>query len=229
MAVTTSPASPLRHRRVWLNPALNHDDVAGCSAPTATALLIEWVGKGRPLVGRGALPHDTAGWLPLGLAVVDAGGRARRSFCVPMHAVLRIEAPLSLAEVAPGLPPAMHGTALCLVQRAGEIGMPLRVYGSVFWQQASGKPYLHESSDLDLLAQPGSADDARRWLETLKQIDARSAVRIDGEIELPSGEAVSWRELAASGKKILVKSDAGPSLRPRASVWAAWAHAAQPC
>ncbi len=153
----------------------------------------------------------------------------RISFSVPMYAVVRIEEPLPLAEVASALPPTMRGTALGLLRFAGEAGMPLRVYGSVFWQHTSGDAYLHDHSDLDLLAQPATADDAKRWLDVLERAETTSAVRIDGEVELPTGEAVAWRELAMAGEKILVKSDAGPSLRPRASVWSAWAGVAQPC
>ncbi|MBA3595964.1 MAG: malonate decarboxylase holo-[acyl-carrier-protein] synthase [Methylibium sp.] len=225
----SSPARALRHRRVWLTPALSRGDVAGCEEPAAIDRVIDWARKGRPVIGRGALPHDTPDLLPLGLAWIEAGRRLRLSFCVPMHAVERIEEPLPLAEVAPTLPPAMRSSAMRLVQFAVDIGMPLRVYGSVFWQHTSGEAYLHDHSDLDLLAQPETADDAKRWLDALELTEATSAVRIDGEVELPTGEAVAWRELAAASEKILVKSDAGPSLRPRASVWSAWAPVAQPC
>lgn len=217
------PTSALRHRPVWLTPALSRGDVAGCVEPLAIDRVIGWARKGRPVIGRGALPHDTPDLLPLGLACIEAGRRIRVSFRVPKPAVLRVEEPLALAAVAPTLPPALRSTALRLLQFAGEIGMPLRVYGSVFWQHTSGEAYLHDHSDLDLLAQPETADDAKRWLDALEFTEAISAVRIDGEVELPTGEAVAWRELAAAGEKILVKSDAGPSLRPRASVWSAWA------
>lgn len=223
------PARALRHRPVWLAPALSRGDVAGCEEPSAIDRVIDRARKAWPVIGRGVLPHDTPDRLPLGLACIEAGRRIRISFSVPMRAVLRIEEPLPLAEVARTLPPAMRSTALRLVQIAGEIGMPLRVYGSVFWQHTSGDAYLYDRSDLDLLAQPETADDARRWLDALKLTDATSAVRIDGEVELPTGEAVAWRELAAAGEKILVKSDAGPSLRPRTSVWSAWTPVAQPC
>lgn len=191
--------------------------------------VIDWARRGRPVIGRGVLPHDKPDRLPLGLACIEAGQRLRISFSVPMHAVVRVEEPLPLADVVTGLPPAMRSTALGLVRFAGETGMPLRVYGSVFWQHTSGDVYLHDRSDLDLLAQPATADDAKRWLDVLELAETSSAVRIDGEIELPTGEAVAWRELAMAGGKILVKSDAGPSLRPRASVWSAWAPVAQPC
>jgi phosphoribosyl-dephospho-CoA transferase len=227
----SSPARPLRHRRVWLRPALGRADIAGCDDPAALDMLIDWTRQGRALVGRGALPQDTPGWIPLGLARREAGRRQRLALCVPASAVLRVEEPLSLAEVAPGLPPAMRGTALQLVRQASEIGVPLRVYGSAFWQHASGEPCLHDRSDLDLLAQPASADAARRWLAALAQTQAASTVRLDGEVELPSGEAVAWRELAGSTSQVLVKSDTGPRLAARALVWSAWADAATavPC
>ena len=226
---TQYPVQPLRHRRFWLAPTLVREDVSGCDDFAALDLIIDWVCKGRAFVGRGSLRHDAPGTLPLGLAALRAGRRVRASFCVPIRVVSRSEQPLSIAEVAPGLPPAMRETALRLARRANEIGLPLRVYGSAFWQHASGLPYLHESSDLDLLAQPRSAGDARRWLDALTEIDAISTIRIDGEIETPSGEAVAWRELAGSGDKLLVKSDAGPALRSRHDIWSAWTEAALPC
>lgn len=223
------PARALRHRPVWLAPALSRGDVAECTEPAGVDRVIDRARSGRPVIGRSVLPHDRPDRLPLGLACIEAGQRLRLSFSVPMHTAVRIEEPLPLVEVVPGLPAAMRGTALHLVQFAGDIGMPLRVFGSAFWEHTSGDAYLHDHSDLDLLAQPTTADDAKRWLDFLELAQSTSAVRIDGEIELPTGEAVAWRELAMAGEKILVKSDAGPSLRPRASVWSAWAPVAQPC
>ena len=49
-----------------------------------------------------------------------------------------------------------------------------------------------------------------------------TGVRLDGEVELPGGDAVAWRELATETATLLAKSDGGPCLRPRAAVWGAW-------
>jgi phosphoribosyl-dephospho-CoA transferase len=218
-----------RHRRFWIAPTLEGKDVRGCSDPVALEALLDWIRSGRPLVGRAALPHEVADDVPLGLASNREDRRVRVSFRVPERAVTRVEPPLTLAEVAPGLPPKMRHAAEPLVENAAELGVPLHVYGSAFWQHVSGLPYLRADSDLDLLARPETAADARRWLGVLARLDASSATRLDGEVETPAGDGVAWRELAGAGDTILVKCDTGALLRPRASVWAAWEKASSPC
>jgi phosphoribosyl-dephospho-CoA transferase len=115
----------------------------------------------------------------------------------------------------------MSAPAARLAAGAGDI--PVHVYGSAFWQQhASGRSYLREDSDLDLLARPDSAAAAQAWLRLLAEVQLGTGVRLDGEVELPDGAAVAWPELAAATPRLLVKTDAGPALRERASVWSAW-------
>ena len=211
--------------------------------------------QGLAVVGRSANADDIPGWRPLGLALARAqGGTAavRLSCCVAPQSIARVQEPLPLRAALPALPQAMRGVAARLLEFDADtpMPMPLAVYGSVFWQHAAAdshwhahsdsasrpRPachaaaarYLHERSDLDLLARPASADQARRWLDWVAAVEEAGSVRLDGEIELPSGAAVSWRELALPGPQILVKSDRGASLWPRPAVWAAWPHQATP-
>lgn len=214
---------PWRHRRVWLLASLQPAELAATD-PRAVEPLRAWVAQGRAVVGRARLPGDAPDRLPLGLAQRIDGAKLRWSFSLAPAAVVRVEEPLTLAEVVPGLPASMRAAAQRLVDEAAALGMPLRVYGSAFWQHAAagGAGYLHDNSDLDLLCQPGTAKHARRWLAVLERLQAGSPMRLDGEIELPGGEAVAWRELAGTSGSLLVKSDKGPSLRSREQVWRSW-------
>ncbi|KAB7543899.1 malonate decarboxylase holo-[acyl-carrier-protein] synthase [Verminephrobacter eiseniae] len=247
--------APWRHRRVWLAPALRAQDICAGTGAGAVQAFIARAQQGLAVVGRSANADDIPGWRPLGLALARAqGGTAavRLSCCVAPQSIARVQEPLPLRAALPALPQAMRGVAARLLEFDADtpMPMPLAVYGSVFWQHAAAdshwhahsdsasrpRPschaaaarYLHERSDLDLLARPASADQARRWLDWVAAVEEAGSVRLDGEIELPSGAAVSWRELALPGPQILVKSDRGASLWPRPAVWAAWPHQATP-
>ncbi|GGI55568.1 phosphoribosyl-dephospho-CoA transferase MdcG domain-containing protein [Oxalicibacterium solurbis] len=58
---------------------------------------------------------------------------------------------------------------------------------------------------------------ARVWLNLL-QTFARD-LPLDGEIELPDGRAVSWKELAGDTRYVLAKSMRGIALTEREAIW----------
>lgn len=226
-----SPLStgPWRHRRVWLAPDLDAPGLAGLGDAADAQAVIDWARAGRPFIGRATLPGDGAGRLPLGLALPPQPRKRRLSFTVAPGAARRVSAPPTLGDAQAHLPPRLREPAAQLESRAVALGLPVYVFGSAFWQQASGLAYLTEQSDLDLLVCPASAAAARGWLQALAEVQADSAVRLDGEIQLPDGEGVAWRELAAAPARLLLKSDHGPALRELAAVWAAWGTVSAAC
>ena len=54
-------------------------------------------------------------------------------------------------------------------------------------------------------------------MERLRQLDAASPVRLDGELQLPDGAGVNWRELAQNSddehSQVLVKTMDGVEVR----------------
>ncbi|BDB30013.1 malonate decarboxylase holo-[acyl-carrier-protein] synthase (plasmid) [Cupriavidus sp. P-10] len=214
---------PWRHRRVWLKPDVEARELAVGGDERAAAAIIERARQGLPFVGRSAGVHDRPGWPTLGLALArTAGERIRLSCGVPRHVLARVEPPLTLSEALPTLPAEAGHFAAALVTQAAEIDMTLWVYGSAFWQHAGGGNYWRDTSDLDLLARPASAAQASEWLDYLEKIEATAPLRMDGEIELPSGGGVSWRELAGKSRKLLVKTVRGHALLPRAEILESW-------
>jgi phosphoribosyl-dephospho-CoA transferase len=100
-----------------------------------------------------------------------------------------------------------------------------RVFGALLWQHTTGLPYLTDRSDLDLLWSISDERSADLLVEGLRQLDASSPVRLDGELELADGAAVNWRELAqtvaATTAEVLVKTMDGVEVRTRPELFRA--------
>lgn len=134
------------------------------------------------------------------------------------EAVAMVEEAAALREVAAVLPPASRAMAAEISDAAAALGFEARVFGSSAWQWCSGEAHLHASSDLDLLAAPADAKGLESWLALLARLDAGAAMRLDGEVECPSGDAVSWRELARAPREVLVKNHRGARLVPLGAI-----------
>jgi phosphoribosyl-dephospho-CoA transferase len=88
----------------------------------------------------------------------------------------------------------------------------LRVYGSAFWSYEDGSNRMNTQSDIDLLIQVKKTCDVINIAKKCVAFSKVSGVSLDGEIEFPNGESVSWREFASDSQELLVKTDIGPKL-----------------
>jgi phosphoribosyl-dephospho-CoA transferase len=97
------------------------------------------------------------------------------------------------------------------------------VFGALLWQHATRLPYLTAQSDLELLWSISDERTAAWLVEGLLQLDADGPMRLGGELELPNGAGVNWRELAQSvaGRRdeVLVKTMGGVEVRTRAELF----------
>jgi phosphoribosyl-dephospho-CoA transferase len=96
----------------------------------------------------------------------------------------------------------------------------LQVYGSYGWQWLSGLSCVRPTSDLDLLAPVPDLHTAGQLVWLLQGLQL--ACRVDGELVLPGGWAVAWREYAQliGGKveQVLVKHRTGVQLLDMAAL-----------
>ncbi|MFL5264754.1 MAG: malonate decarboxylase holo-[acyl-carrier-protein] synthase [Anaeromyxobacteraceae bacterium] len=194
----------------------------GLLAPVAAsdrASLEQWLARGRPLVVARALEGDPPGSVRLGLALP---GRRRIGVVVPSSAVRGRLAPPAL-EAALGCAPA--GGARWLRELAARLraaDVEPAVYGSLAWQHVAADPalaYVTPESDVDLLVRPSTRASADAALAILTEAAAAEPVpRLDGELVLPDGAAVAWRELASTAARVLVKTTATARLIARAEV-----------
>ncbi|QCG93621.1 MULTISPECIES: malonate decarboxylase holo-[acyl-carrier-protein] synthase [unclassified Azospirillum] len=193
---------------------------AGCLrsplAEAERAEVADWCRAGRPLVIARGRTGDGAGELRLGLATPD---KRRIGLHVAADAVAEHWGPLPLAEAVDAAPEAWRAMLAELVRRALAVGVTPAVYGSLAWQHRTGLGYVRPDSDIDLLFAP-----RERWqLDGLLDLLAAAGdgtPRLDGEILLPDGAAVAWRELAGRPARLLVKGPAEVDLRDLPSVLA---------
>ncbi len=176
--------------------------------------LAGWVEKRRPLVVARRCESDSSGLLRLGLALP---GKRRVSVAMPADAVeIRRRPPYLLDVVEAGAafwPEAMRELAAMVSQTAPDT----RVFGSLAWQFFAADlayAYVTPESDIDLLLAPKHGAQLAAWIALLQDFESRwPEPRLDGEIALPGGDFVAWREFSARPKKIMVKGAVNVSLR----------------
>lgn len=187
------PRVPLRrHDLVRLAPAGWDQVLAGLSGPTAT-LAAGWRARDLPAVARRREPGTPPGTICLGMPIApDArtGQKLRVGFTVAQRGVAAVRPPLTLDEAR--APPAWRAAFDALRGAMRDADLDCRVFGSVAMQSLSGDHYLRADSDIDLLLRPQRAAQLDAGLDLIARF-ARQ-LPLDGEIEFPSGHAVSWKE-----------------------------------
>jgi phosphoribosyl-dephospho-CoA transferase len=203
-----------RHELLSVAPADWHLAV-NCSQSVAVLLpevrhLVEsWALRGWPVICRRRLPDDPAGSLAVGLPLPPSLGKQRLSFAVHRQSAVRPFAPVSLAQSSACVPKAWSRQVSGVGSLASRIGLQPYVFGALLWQHLTGLPYLRPESDIDLLWPGPDRRGSGLLLDGLDMLDQIGPARLDGEILLPSGAGVNWRELrqalATPNGTVLVK------------------------
>ncbi|SFN82265.1 malonate decarboxylase holo-[acyl-carrier-protein] synthase [Sphingomonas sp. OK281] len=205
-----------RHRLVYLDPACWDGILATHPALRPVPAVVDWVAAGHPLIARRAVCDDAAGLVPLGLPLPPSLGKQRLAVAVPVDAISSDLPPPLLAEAKQMAPAAWQETITALVALDPET----RCFGSLAWAYLTGLPYLSETSDLDVIWQVATGDDAARLAAALVRIDAEAPMRLDGEIVTPTGLAVQWREFASDAPEVLAKTANGNWMTARTELFA---------
>ncbi|SEH33408.1 phosphoribosyl-dephospho-CoA transferase [Methylobacterium sp. 275MFSha3.1] len=177
-----------------------------------------WAAAGRPLIVRRRVPGETGDAVPLGLPLPPADGKRRIGLALPASALA--PAPVVTLAEAVARAPAAWGPSLDALTALGRRhGLVPRPFGSLLWQAVTGLTYLSASSDLDLLwpcPPPVPVD----LLDGIAAVAETAPMGIDGEILLPDGAGLHWRELrdAPEDGSVLAKSLDRLVLRPVGSL-----------
>lgn len=187
-------------------------------APGEQALLMDWWAQGRPFVVLQGDAADADGDVRLGLTLPD---KRHIALHVGQEAVLNARPPLALGDVLWRAPEAWRSVLRRLHFLGETLGMPVGVFGSLAWEALCGVRYVRTDSDVDLLFSPRTWKAVERILYELETVSrVPGEVRLDGEVLLPDGGAVAWRELASWPPRLMVKGPRGASLRAWADVTA---------
>jgi phosphoribosyl-dephospho-CoA transferase len=183
----------------------------------------DWARLDRPVIVRRRMVGDLADSVPAGLPLPPCHGKRRLAFSFSSDAAITALPPVLLREAARTTPTEWRPVVAALLDLGDSIQIAPRVFGALLWQHATGLPYLSVRSDLDLIWSISDERTALSLVERLLRLDAESPVRIDGELELPDGAGVNWRELAQSrpfqGDDLLVKTMDGVEVRTRAALF----------
>ncbi|HYG90735.1 MAG TPA: malonate decarboxylase holo-[acyl-carrier-protein] synthase [Azospirillum sp.] len=207
--------SPARHDWVWLRTGWEQ----GLRSPLSLEdceTVGGWQGRGLPLVVARRQPGDGEDDLRLGLALPD-----KRRICVHVTASVMAghTGPVPASVALPSAPEAWRPTLGAVIDASQALDVPVCVFGSLAWQHQSGLEYVRPNSDVDLLFAPRHWPSVEALLIELQTLAKTKAIpRLDGEVLLPDGGAVAWRELAAQSARLIVKGANNVTLRERAAI-----------
>ena len=178
-----------------------------CSRPHLADVphVARWAARGWPVIVRRYLQEEDPTMIPVGFPLPPVHGKLRLSALVAPEVVEQVP-PLALRDVRYEVPSDWQETVDALLELAHQSGVHPRVFGSLLWQRLTGLAYLAASSVLDLLWPVEDANSAAHLVRRLATIEQDSAVRCDGEILLPDGGGVQWREWRDSPHEVLVKT-----------------------
>jgi phosphoribosyl-dephospho-CoA transferase len=186
-------------------------------------LVADWARLDRPVIVRRRMVGDFAASVPAALPLPPCLGKRRLAFSFTSGEAVTALPPVLLRDAARTAPTEWQEVVAALLALGDAIKVTPRVFGALLWQHTTGLPYLSEQSDLDLLWQISDEHTALSLVERLRRLDAESPVRLDGELELPDGAGLNWRELAQSpadpGDELLVKTMDGVEVRTRAALF----------
>ncbi len=153
----------------------------------------------------------------------ENGDKPRLSVKVWPQQIARRAAPPSLGQVLTLLQQQHYAIPKALSSLAAKFAnAAVAVYGSWAWQALTGLPYLHPSSDIDVLLHPTSQTQLLAMLQALQSAAPTkdASVQIDGEIVFPDGSAVAWREWLQARERVLVKNFAAVQMCHRDDLFA---------
>jgi phosphoribosyl-dephospho-CoA transferase len=211
-----------RHDLIQVEPAA-WDAMLRCHpAPLDLPLVADWAKLGRPVIVRRRMVGDCVDGVPAALPLPPCHGKRRLAFSFPAGATMAAVAPILLCDAARTTPTTWQSVVTAILDIGDTVRITPRVFGALLWEHATGLPYLTAKSDLDLLWPISDERTAALLVQRLLKLEAESPVRLDGELELPDGAGVNWRELAHNSDQrgqVLVKTMDGVEVRTRAELF----------
>ena len=182
-------------------------------------LVADWARRERPVMVRRRMASDSGEGVPAALPLPPTYGKRRLAFSLASDTGVVSLPPVLLREAAQAAPLAWHSIIGALLELGDISGTKPRVFGALLWQYATGLPYLREGSDLDLLWSVSDEGTATTLVTGLNRLERVSPIRLDGELTLPDGAAVNWREFERGSADLLIKTMDGVEMRTRSALF----------
>jgi phosphoribosyl-dephospho-CoA transferase len=167
--------------------------------------------------------YDRGGLIPVGFSAPANGkdGRLRIATFARLADLVSSTSPYELVALPSAPPRNACMTAFADARRqARALNLDLGVWGSAALECYTGLPYTHQYSDLDLLVTVAPHDVLASFLLKIEAMEKHFDLRIDVELDLPSGYGVHLKELFGSGRTVIGKSLTDVALMPRVQILA---------
>lgn len=150
------------------------------------------------------------GQVKLAINCLVDGYKYRVACWVAAHDIERITRPLLLKTLLKVDSQIFdHKVLSDFVYNLEQYGCAVYVYGSYAYQYFTKETYVRLTSDLDLLLYPEHLHELPEILQVIQQVQAKSSIRLDGEIQIHSDWHVSFNELISvfpgMQKQVVVK------------------------
>ena len=150
------------------------------------------------------------GQLQIGLSAPyrQDGRRLRMAATIPVAAAGARLTPYQAALLPPDKTrreSALYRLLSAVLAVGEELGIPCGVYGSLALELATGLPYCHADSDLDLIVRYQAQATLPAFYARLCRLEAASGIRIDAELALCGGYGVKLKEFFSDSHYLLAK------------------------
>jgi phosphoribosyl-dephospho-CoA transferase len=166
----------------------------------------DWARRGWPVIVRRYAPGEAADLIPVAISLPAPAAKPGVALALhPSHILERMPA-VAVSGCTAQAPAAWRETLQSLLAIAQRCGSAPAVYGSLLWQTLTGLTYLHERSDVDLLWRVTRHEQAQELVRSIARCALNSPMRIDGELLLPDGAGIQWREWQGGADELIVRT-----------------------
>jgi phosphoribosyl-dephospho-CoA transferase len=200
-----------RHDLVYVDP----DRWSATMNADAPEILIGWASRGWPAIARRRQCAEVSDDVAIGIPLPPSLGKARIALFAAASAIISVEPPPPLIEVATSARARGNETLMALAERLPHA----RCFGSFAWEHLTGLNYVTPTSDIDLLVTCADAAEADIAADVIAELERSGVMAFDVELVTPDDAAVHWREWQKGSGQILSKSIGGARLIDRTAVF----------
>lgn len=199
-----------RHDLVYLHTTAAFTSACAAEGSGLADEVRAWIALGRPFV---MARQAGAPGVQLGLSLPLRLGRKRLAIQVVREEIAAVLPPVRIQRCLERLPVPSAAAMSDLATAVAACGARIGIFGSLAWEVLTGEAYRNAESDIDIICDVTTPAQLKAVMAALDEAAGGLYCRLDGEVRMPDGLAVSWRELAGLSTKpearLLVK---GPEL-----------------
>ena len=187
-----------RHDLVYLHTTAAFTSACAAEGSGLADEVRAWIALGRPLV----MARQTGSpGIQLGLTLPLRLDRQRLAIQLAREDIAAVLPPVRIQRCL-GRLPGQSATAMAdLAAAVTACGANIGIFGSLAWEVLTDEEYRNADSDIDIICDVTTSAQIKSVMAALGEATGRLHCRLDGEIRMPDGLAVSWRELAGLAAK----------------------------